>query len=186
MLARAFQEDPVSRYMFPDPRRRARLQAWSYERWARCVAPLGGAYITSGGEGAAFWTPPHLAPGIPLWRQVRAGLLWTPFVFGLGYMPNVWRAYSDSQRRHHAEVKAPHSVLDVIGVDPACQGRGVGAALLEHIFEQADRAGVPCYVITHNEKNIGFYGHHGFRVIASEHALPGGPPTISFRRDAGT
>ena len=45
---------------------------------------------------------------------------------------------------HHPQ--EPCWYLTLIGVDPACQGRGFGSALLQFALEQIDRAGGTAYL----------------------------------------
>jgi len=182
VLARAFQQDPVWVYLFPDPVFRTTVLTWLNERWVRIFAQRGQAYMAGAGKGVALWFPPERPPEISLWNQLRAGLGWMPFRFGFRWVPRALRADYDVLQRQRQEIREPHWVLNTLGVDPAHQGRGVGAALLNHIFIQADRTRHPCHVITHNERNIAFYEHHGFQLIAKNAALPKGPPTCSLRR----
>lgn len=182
LLARAFQNDPVSRYMFADDHKRPEIQRWIYTRWAGLMAGLGGAFMTAGGEGVSLCIPPAYGPEIPLRYQIQAGLITAPFKIGWPNFRRAFAAFRDVSRRHGEELREPHWILDVLGVDPAHQGKGVGGVLLEHLFSLADRDRAPCYVITHNINNVPFYEHHGFERINILYTLPGGPPTCSLRR----
>ncbi len=180
ILGLAFQNDPICAYMIPDPVQRAAVLHWMHSRWAKVLMECGGAFITGGGEGVALWIPPHAKPG--LGAYIRHGLLLVPFRLGLRNLSRSARVQLDVLRRQRDEISEPHWVLDVLGVAPAFQRRGFGGALLAHVFRLADAGGHPCYVITHNARNIAFYGKHGFRLIKMAHTLPDGPPTCSLRR----
>lgn len=182
ILARAFQHDPVTNYMFPDDNRRPDILQWAYFRWTRLLASLGGAFTIGDVDGVALWIPPEHGPEISILKQIRSGLLWAPFKIGIAGIWGPMKAYADVGRRHREEIKEPHWILDVLGVSPNCQGKGLGGALLHHQFAIADRDRIACYVITHNLKNIPFYEHHGFQLIKTEYALADGPPTCSLRR----
>lgn len=56
--------------------------------------------------------------------------------------------------------------VHTIGVDPACQGLGVGRALLRGLLEVVDAEGATCFldVRTDNEPALGLYRAHGFDV----------------------
>lgn len=57
-----------------------------------------------------------------------------------------------------------------LAVDPALRGRGLGAALLEHVVEEARRAGVRAVFLEVRASNaaaIGLYSTRGFRQIAT-------------------
>lgn len=71
----------------------------------------------------------------------------------------------------------PHWHLAVIGVDPAHQGQGIGAALLSYALRQIDEQGVPAYVESSNPANISRYRRHGFEVIRAIRV--GGSPVVT-------
>ena len=71
----------------------------------------------------------------------------------------------------------PYWYLEVVGVDPAAQGRGVGTRLLEPVLAQAEEVGQLCYLETMTERNVGWYRSLGFEVREVEvRFVPGGPP----------
>jgi GNAT superfamily N-acetyltransferase len=110
----------------------------------------------------------RLPPGVALptfVREVRAGLLGLPFSFG-------WKAFHClleygqwHTKLHHEFTSSPHWFLATIGVDPACQGKGIGGALLEAITIKADQQHLPCYLETHGEKSARLYERHGFETV---------------------
>jgi GNAT superfamily N-acetyltransferase len=56
--------------------------------------------------------------------------------------------------------------LSIVAVDPAAQGQGLGRKLLEPTLEEADRAGVTCYLETFSQRNLSFYQRLGFAAAA--------------------
>lgn len=52
--------------------------------------------------------------------------------------------------------------LPVIGVDPAHQGKGIGAALMKHATALIDAAGALSYLESSTPANISLYERHGF------------------------
>lgn len=55
-------------------------------------------------------------------------------------------------------------LLDHLYIAPGYQGRGLGAAVLSHVFEQADRCGLPVRVGALRESASNrFYLQHGFQ-----------------------
>src|SRR6202044_880467 len=59
MLVRAFDDDPVSHFMFAGQRRRrAGLHSFYTSQLRRQYMPLGHVYTTEDGSGAALWGPP--------------------------------------------------------------------------------------------------------------------------------
>jgi len=66
------------------------------------------------------------------------------------------------------DVPTPHWYLSILGVDPDHQGKGLGGALLQPALAKADQEGLPCYLETLEEKNLAFYGRHGFEVLVDD------------------
>ena len=56
--------------------------------------------------------------------------------------------------------------LSIVAVDPTAQGQGLGRKLLEPTIEEADRAGVTCYLETFSQRNLPFYQRLGFAAAA--------------------
>jgi ribosomal protein S18 acetylase RimI-like enzyme len=82
---------------------------------------------------------------------------------------------------HHP--RDPHLYLAVLGVDPARQGQGIGSRLLRPGLELCDAEGLPAYLETAKERNLDFYGRHGFRVTGRMSLPRGGPPIWLMWRD---
>ena len=165
VLARAFADDPGTSYSFPDPDRRRHCLQWMFTRWIRIISSRGGAYTTTDLAGAALWMPPGAAASVPTLELLRGGFL-TGF---LRMTPREQfrglKLYRDVGARTHRHLNSPHWVLDTLGVDPAHQGRGVAGALIRAATRKADETRTPCYVITHNPRNVAFYERFGFEVV---------------------
>ena len=73
---------------------------------------------------------------------------------------------------HRKLVPYPHCYLQIIGVDPAHQGRGFSSRLLRPVLERIDRERMPCYLETNAGKNVAIYRRFGFEVV-SEDKMPG-------------
>ena len=71
----------------------------------------------------------------------------------------------------------PHWYLPAIGVDPPCQGRGYGSALLAHSLAVCDRGHVAAYLEATNPTSIPLYKRFGFEVAGEIQA--GSSPTIT-------
>ena len=59
----------------------------------------------------------------------------------------------------------PHYYLGVLGVNPAFQGKGIGAALIERFFaaSDADMVSSGVYIDTANPSNVNYYKKFGFK-----------------------
>ena len=158
LLAAAFQDDPVMAFICPDPEaRRSRLPLLFGLLYDSDV-PRGACLASPGGEAVTVWRAPG-NPHASLWETVRHG---PALAHALGSGLGRALAYSvASDANHPAE---PHWYLHLAGCDPAQQGRGHGGAAVRAGLGLAERDGVPAYLETATEENIGFYQSFGFRV----------------------
>ena len=73
--------------------------------------------------------------------------------------------------------------LDQIGVEPARQGQGIGASLMQLGLERARADGLPAFLETAIAGNVGYYEGFGFRVTVHDDAPLGGPHIWFMRFD---
>jgi GNAT superfamily N-acetyltransferase len=173
VLARAFHDDPMFGWFLPaEGSRQQRLRRFfvtelhheSLRQGAVEVARADGRVA-----GAAVWFP----PGAPLGTEVSA----LP-----GYLRAFGRRFAVVARYQSAAVSVrpredPHWYLAIIGVDPARQGHGVGAALLRSRLRRCDQERLPAYLESSNLENVPLYQHFGFRV-AVPLGLPEDAPVV--------
>lgn len=184
LLGRAFDDDPVWRWLLPDDASRVRRLTGLFEIMLRRVHLPHGVSETAGRDGrpeaAALWDPPGRWR-VPL-RAQAAQALPLARVFG-ARMPAGLRALGAIEKHHPTE---PHWYLAVLGTDPPAQGRGLGGALLRSRLDRCDADGVPAYLESSKESNVPYYERFGFRVTR-ELALPGKgcPPVWLMWREPG-
>ena len=166
-LVRAFYDDPVLSYMFPDPRTRGRaLRRFFNFQLRRTYVSRGVAYTTEECRSTALWMPPRSAP--PSARDVLAQL---PMLFILGRRAAAaLRLVQLVEARHP---RAPHYYLGGLGTDPPWQGKGLGSAVMAPVLDRCDVEGVPAYLESSRESNVPFYRRHGFEVT-DEVSVPDG------------
>jgi GNAT superfamily N-acetyltransferase len=179
-LGRAFDDDPVMAHLIPpEARRHADRLARFMLLGTRGAIAEGTVYTTAELSGGAVWRAPgrwkvptrQLLPDVP-------GMLWA-----LGRRVRVGMATLQLLERHHP--REPHWYLEILGTEPAEQGKGIGSALMAPVLERCDDEGVPAYLESSKEKNIPYYERHGFRVTG-ELDLPGdGPRLWPMWRDPG-
>ncbi|QXJ26168.1 GNAT family N-acetyltransferase [Actinomadura graeca] len=182
VLGRAFDDDPVWRWIIPDDASRVRRLTGLFALAMRRVHMPYGASEAAGRdasvEAAALWDPPghwHVSAG----SQLR---LLVPLLGVLGArVPAALRALGAIEKHHPRE---PHWYLAVLGTDPPAQGNGLGGALLRSRLDRCDAEGVPAYLESSKERNVPYYERYGFRVMR-ELALPGKgcPPVWLMWRD---
>ena len=183
VLARAFgEEDPFWTYVEPDTEALTR----ALEKWFPICVRYGRVYgvIDSHGDGevvgGAVWLPPDRHE-MNFWRMLRTGMLRTPRILGRPAFGRLNRA-SKALDAARARLMPPEAdYLWILGVDPAHQGRGQGAATIAHGLARADAASKPVYLETYKERNLAFYRRHGFEVAREEHP-PQGPPFWAMLR----
>jgi GNAT superfamily N-acetyltransferase len=78
--------------------------------------------------------------------------------------------------------KEPHWYLAVLGTDPEHQGHGIGSAVMTPVLERCDEEGIGAYLESSKERNLAFYGRHGF-VAGEPVRLRGAPPLWPMWRD---
>ena len=175
-LARAFEDDPVSCFIFPDARSRpARLRGF-YRQVVRMMAPQGAIYTDDALRGAAIWKAPNQR--VPRLRAVLDGLGML-----LSLREAIRRALALEAVVGPARPREPHWYLAILGTDPAHQGQGVGSKMVAPVLERCDATGMPAYLESSKEENIPFYQRHGFRVTG-ELEIQDGPVLWTMRREA--
>lgn len=183
VLARSFHDSPNFVHLFPDARARTRALPRLQQACLRDALDFGHVYaatLRSEVVGVAAWLPPGAFP-LSLRRQLRV-LPDTVRILAASprSIPRLLRFMAGVRRLHPAQ---PYWYLEVVGVDPAAQGLGVGTRLLEPILVRADEAGQRCYLETMTERNVAWYGKLGFEVSkAGVSFAPGGPPNWTMLR----
>lgn len=189
VLSRAFFNDPTHLYYLPDRNLRQKVLPVIERILLRYCLAYGEVWTTPGLDGLALWLPPDHSKASN-WGMVRAitGVVplrgWWNFMRlylndgssewslrqilrqvmqGKGHMDDI----------HRQIVPGHHWYLMVLGVDPDCQGKGIGSRLIAPILERALLAGLPCYLETGTELDVAFYCKNGFEVAHHEVFQPG-------------
>ncbi|MGW2182997.1 GNAT family N-acetyltransferase [Streptomyces sp. NPDC001732] len=175
ILARAFDDDPMMRWFFPDESSRAEGMARYFATiFTRQYGRHGVCERTD--AGAAFWVSPEgQEKAVPDAETVQE------LEEILGDRAPLFREAVGLAAEHGP--KEPHWYLAVVGADPAARGQGHGSALLRSGLAKADAAGMPVYLESSKESNLPIYEHFGFTVLG-EARLPGGGPVLWAMRRA--
>ena len=172
VLARAFQNDPLLKYLVPDDARRVRLLPSFFSLVVRYCLRYGEVYTNETLEGVACW----LAPGntMPtIGRMLRIGVHVSPLQFGWAGLRRFMAVAAYTDAIHMRVAWGQHWYLWALGVDPSYQGRGIGGVLIQPVLARANATRLPCYLETENKRNVAFYQKYGFEVI-SEGEVPNG------------
>jgi GNAT superfamily N-acetyltransferase len=169
----AFAADPPSRWLFPEPE--------SYlQNFPTFIRGLGGravehgtAFVTSDYAAVSLW----LAPGVGS-DEALLGQLVEDHVAPEKQADMA--SVIEEMGRHHPQ--EPHWYLPFIAVEPAFQGRGLGAVLLRHALSVCDADGLPAYLESTNPRNRPLYERHGFGAIGEIRAGDCPPIVPMLRR----
>ena len=186
VLGRAFADEILAAYFFPEEKRLAVAETFSALSLYLCVK-YGEVYTTSEHfEGVAAWSAPGTAP-FNTWQSLQAVPLsiYIRFALAGGSRLSSLGAYIDDMHRKLAPF--PHWYLQIIGVYPAHQGKGFSSRLIKPMLERIDKEGLPCYLETQTDKNVAIYEHLGFEVLHDE-LLPGTqlPVRCMLRKPGGS
>ena len=187
LMARAFQQAALYRYLEHDEQKRAALLRevfslrvpFGFDERDGEVALEGGAIIA-----AALWSRPD--------TPMRENLALQEAIARRGAAVSAkWEAF------HHAlfdslgkACAAPHWSLAPIAVLPEAWGKGVAGALIRRKLALIDAQGAPCLLGTQDETNTRIYTHYGFKTVSQTviaEAAAGFPALVSWAmlRDAG-
>lgn len=172
-LTRAFQDDPMFTYIFPDADQRKKSLAWQWEAVIGYSLVYGEVYTTPDVDGVACW----LKPGntrVTVWRMIRTGIqLQRAFESFRGKTRRVsMEVMNYLDQVHERLISGPHWYLWALGVDPIRQGQGIGGKLIQPVLNLAEQMGVACYLETLTKENLAFYQKCGFEIVRAGE-LPG-------------
>jgi GNAT superfamily N-acetyltransferase len=163
-LAKAFTNYPVSEFILPNLVERRKKHPRIFASYLHNGLKYGEVYTTSVNyEGVAIWFGPDTRRE-SFWDRLR-WRFFAPFVEDdlVLSRQRILESYATAVRARYAPSR--HWYLQVLGVDPACQGQGYAGKLLKPMLDRADRDGLPCFLETQLEKNVTLYEHFGFRVV---------------------
>jgi ribosomal protein S18 acetylase RimI-like enzyme len=156
-LARAFEDDPVSAWFFPDESDRLeRLERMYRLLFVPDHVRYGEAYTSGGYAGVALWTPP--GEGKLSAMETLRLMPTIARIFGR-WTPRALRGLSYQESKYP---ERPHYHLVFIGVEPQRQGQGIGSQLMRPVLRRFDREGMPVYLEASTQGSRALYLRHGF------------------------
>lgn len=183
MLARAFHDDPMAHYVFPDAESRDEKLPNFYEIPLRYGLCHGEVHATSANlEGIAVWLPSAKAD-MSIWRMIQAGALLNTVRMGNKPGQRIGHLGTYLDQQHKLHVPERHWYLYVLGVEPTFQGHGHAGQLLKPMLERLDKEGLAAYLETNKEHNVSLYRHFGFEVI--EKSTPPGTALLTWAMKRG-
>ena len=166
LLAAAFDE-PVTRWLIPDPDRRQHVMTGLFTLMAEeALTNHGRIDVIPDTDGqhlaAAIWFDYTTIDGLPL-GDLRVAEVFGPYLLR-------WHTLDDLMTRHH--LTSPHRHLYALGVHPDHQGQGLGGQLLTYGHQHLD--GLPAYLEATSPDSRRLYARHGYHDLG-EIQLPDGP-----------
>ncbi|WP_328450474.1 GNAT family N-acetyltransferase [Amycolatopsis sp. NBC_00438] len=170
ILVAAFQDDPMSRWIFPgDDRRRTGAHPAFFRALTDLAVATGSVDLTADHTAAVIWTPAGgdgggdvLIPGLDDDELHRLGVL-------LGLLAA-------------REPREPHWHAQFIGVRPGRQREGLGARLVRHGLDRYDAEGASTYLEASSPDSARLYRRLGFTDHGPAFSPPGGPPMQPMQR----
>jgi GNAT superfamily N-acetyltransferase len=172
VLTLAFSGDPPCRWTWPDPRQ-------YLEAFPRFAKAFGGGAIEHGTanyyegfSGVALWLAPGVAPDEASLMSVIEDTVAATRRDAMFSMFEQMGAFHPREAHWH---------LPLVGVDPAHQRKGIGAALLRPVLNACDRQKVLAYLEATSPLNVPLYERHGFEALGSIQVADA-PPVVPMLR----
>ncbi len=158
VLVRAFSEDPVAQWIWPDSQQYQMYFPSFVRVFGGKAFTYGSAYYVDGYAAAALWLPPDVLPDedtlISIFQRTVSKQ----------NQKDVFTVFDQMGRYHPSE---PHWYLSLMGVDPLKQGKGLGSELMKHALVQCDQDNKPAYLESSNPRNIPFYERYGIELLGT-------------------
>ncbi|MEV6398247.1 GNAT family N-acetyltransferase [Streptomyces sp. NPDC051907] len=176
LLEEAFVDDPVSRWIFPDPADFSRALGPFLGVFLDVALSAGRVDVVEGGAAAALWLdlpgggPPGAAEAVARMRRIAGPDNDRPEQ--VGRLAGAVHPYDRA-----------HAYLLLIAVTPQRQGQGLGTALIAPVLRRCDRDGVPAYLEASSARSCRLYERLGFAFAGDPVRLPDGPPMWPMWRE---
>jgi GNAT superfamily N-acetyltransferase len=173
LLARAFVDDPLMRWFFPDADSRLHACAALFGQFAEHYLAAGRVDVVRRPEpvALAMWRwPGREAPTSDETLPTTSGLMTA--LIGAGRAGELGRAMAVIGKLRPPE---PHAYLHLLAVHPVARRQRLGGAVLERGLAAAREEGLVACLETMNPDNVPFYEAHGLAVRHRVQLDAGGP-----------
>lgn len=167
-LALAFQNESGWSYVIPDAKQRAARLPGAFHLLLREDHKKGAVFGTDEFEAVTLWRGPGQAKD-GLWDRARMIIPFAQVLRG-----SLLRGLEVADLIEKHLPTEPFWYLHFAATHPAFQGQGFGGAAIRAGLSQADDEGLPAYLETADEKNVGIYQSFGFEV-KHNWQIPEGP-----------
>jgi ribosomal protein S18 acetylase RimI-like enzyme len=165
VLIRAFWDDPLNAYFFPDETKRKRILPAFFEFRLKQGKACGEVYVTSDDvEGIAIWKY-HDKLDISFWKILRLGGLKLYRLCGRALINRMMKTNEWSDNRRNELANPPYLHLGSFAVDPEMQCKGFASKLIRPMLAHLDEMNWDCCLETQSESNVSLYEHYGFEIL---------------------
>jgi len=173
-LVQAFEDDPLARWISPILENYRKYTPGFMKGFGGRAIACGSAYYAGDYAGVALWLPPGISPDEDTMLAVLQSAV------AISEQGPVIDLFLQMGLYHPEE---PHWYLPILGVAPAFQGTGHGAALLKHALLRCDSEHCPAYLESSSPRNVPLYERHGFEVMGTLQ-VGSSPPIYPMLRKA--
>ena len=157
--ARAFEHDPLTEWLVESHSNALKAERQMFLAEWNNSKHYGLIYTDEDRQGVAVWKPPGASVTIgnrirQIWTMIGSIKLYRRTLAKIRLLLNIEKA----------RTLEPHYYLSLLAVTPEMQGKGLGTALIQPILDLCDKDGIPAYLETETESNVGFYSRKGFIV----------------------
>ncbi len=155
VLARAFEKDPILRWVVPDDEH---YRQFSEQFFQLQLKNSGASYTNDDKSAVALWFGPedkHSFIGQLISSLKTIWLL----------KSNLPRAYRLQELMACYRPKKQYLHLTHLATSPEAQGSGMASKLLRPMHERAEAFNTPVYLECTNKQNLNFYRQFGFRLV---------------------
>jgi GNAT superfamily N-acetyltransferase len=174
-IVAAFAADPIVRWFYNDPAQYLSAFTQFVTAYSEHAFGQGSVFNIDDFTGVAIW----YQPGDHADENEVAEVLQR--TIDPARQEAVFRFFEELETYFPGE---PVWYLPFIGVDPARQGQGHGAALLAHTLDMCDAQGVPAYLEATSERSMTLYQRNGFQVVGRVQVADS-PPAWPMLRKRG-
>jgi ribosomal protein S18 acetylase RimI-like enzyme len=178
LMDEAFQDDPVSGWVFPDEEYRRTTHHKLMAAFTDIVLADGRIDLTEDGTACALWLS---VPADDHTADSTADSSDSSHDDGPAQLRQA--VDPDNERVEligrltagiHPSGRA-HAYLWMIAVTPERQDEGLGTALITSVLDRCDREGLPAYLEASNARSLKLYERLGFEITGRPLDLPDGP-----------
>jgi ribosomal protein S18 acetylase RimI-like enzyme len=165
VLSASFADYPVFQHVMPDEAGRGRKLAHVFRFLVRLGLTSGEVIAPSEGiEGVSIWFRSE-GTGSSALTAFRAGLLGLYLRVGHGAVARLIQVSATKSRARAKLLSRPYCLLDMIGVEPSLQGRGLARKMLDEKLGELDGEHLPCYLETSRPGTARYYERFGFELV---------------------